>query len=53
MKRKLSVRCKCGSWGTIFFKEEVAEDGREIVTFKCICGTPIIDFDRPFHGYYA
>ena len=37
----------------MYFTGKLSEDDREIVSFKCVCGDPKIDFDKPFHGYYA
>jgi len=53
MKQKLSVRCECGSWGTLIFKGKIDEEGKKIVQFKCKCDSPKIDFDNPYLGYYA
>jgi|LUMU01.1.fsa_nt_gb hypothetical protein len=51
-KKRLSVRCKCGHWGVMYFTGRVS-DNKDIVTFHCLCDKPEIDFDNPFHGYYA
>ena len=52
IKRKLNVRCMCGRWGMMYFKEEQDEEGKEIVNFKCACDSPTINFDHPYDGYY-
>ena len=53
-KKRLSVRCLCGGWGVMYFTGRLSGDEREIVAFKCGgCDSPEIDFDIPFHGYYA
>ncbi len=51
--KRLSVRCRCGAWGVMYFTGRLSGDEREIVSFNCICDSPEIDFDLPFHGYYA
>jgi len=51
-KRRISVRCLCGEWGVMYFTGKV-NDGKEVVSFNCVCKEPQIDFDNPFYGYYA
>ena len=52
-KKRLSVRCLCGHWGVMYFTGTLSGDDKEIVSFNCVCDKPEIDFDKPFHGYYA
>ncbi len=52
-EQRLSVRCKCGLWGIMKFTGRLSGDERKIVSFKCGCENPEIDFSKPFHGYYA
>tara|TARA_Y100000996_G_scaffold315263_1_gene251462 strand:- start:658 stop:819 length:162 start_codon:yes stop_codon:yes gene_type:complete len=51
-QKRLSVRCECGEWGVMYFTGTLSGD-REIVSFKCGCDNPKVDFEKPFHGYYA
>ena len=46
-RRRLDVKCVCGSLGRLFFLGKYKED-KEICHFVCVCSKPTVDFQNPY-----
>jgi len=46
-RRRLDVKCACGSLGRLFFLGKYKED-KEICHFVCVCSKPTVDFENPY-----
>ena len=48
--RRLEVRCLCGKWGRLIWKDQI-KDNKEVCSFICCCNAPNVDYTDPYRGW--